>query len=303
MTELEEALRFQEALRSELRNRAEAADREVSLIGAVERRVRRARRRCALAASALATIVGAAIAVAVSASSGLAPAITATGFTSRIPAPHPGEPAAEETPAAGLVRSASDPTLAHSLNLAYPPRVRVPAGWRWHHFGGIFLAVPASWATRRDARRGRCPDGGAPVTVVLGTATVRYVPGCLRLPQSSAGPLQKFKQLNKISDESGVVAGYAAADVASNPTVSLCQRLDSVRACVLWPGDSLLKVSVAWLGAAWRTVVEIRHVRSAATARAIFDSIRPEPNQRAVPPPHVLRIPAPRWGHRTATIL
>src|SRR5262249_13567516 len=144
---------LEEALRSELRHRAEAADREVSLLGPVARRVRRAHRRCAAAASTLTTIAAAAITVALPALPVLQPA-AAPAYRRRIMAgpldlagpvhgrevgPVPGYgtspgrlPVITAGPAPGRVSSVSNPVFARSVRLAYGPRARVPASWRWH---------------------------------------------------------------------------------------------------------------------------------------------------------------------------
>ena len=315
MTDLEEALR------SELRYRAEAADREVSLLEPVARRVRRAHRRCALAASTLTTIAATAITVAVPASSVLQPVTAAgpvttagriaapaaptglfglpssingleragpaidVGPSSSCGTPDVGLAAIQAGPEAGRVPSVVDPHFAQSVKLAYSPRGHVPAGWRWHDIGGISIAAPASWAVTRSVRR-HCPDEVAPTTVVLSTATVRYVyvPGC-------SGSLLNKLRVHTNAQYAADDVRYAAAGPAPHPSVSLCQWLGGVRACVLWPGGSLLKVAVFPPGAASPILIEIGPVSSAATARAIFDSIRPVLGQRVM---------APRWGQRAA---
>lgn len=172
-------------------------------------------------------------------------------------------------------------TLTRSLRsvvLARGPRTPVPASWRWYDFGGIRFAAPASWAVERDAWwgawSGGCLYGVTAKTVRLSTAAVLSAPGCGGLPLATAG-------LEAAAP--GVVIGagrYAAAEIASDATAASCLRLGGMRACVLQAGprdDALLKVAVFPPRAARPTLVEIGLAGFGATARAIFDSIRPAP--------------------------
>jgi hypothetical protein len=154
--------------------------------------------------------------------------------------------------------------LGRSVVLAYGPRIPVPAGWRWHDFGRIRFAAPASWAVERNAWWGGCSPDVAPRTVLLSTAAARFGPDCAGLLSEAVTP--------------GVVVAtgqFAAAEAASNATVASCLRLHGMRACLLRPGrDMWVNVAVFPAGAARPTLVEIGLVSPAATARAIFDSIR-----------------------------
>lgn len=282
MTELEEALR------SELRNWAEAADREVSLLGPVECRVHQVRRRCALAASALATIVGVGVTASVTAWLILQPAqgtaARRDGSTvtrhkpamadKRAGAPEPGvmggmanvtEQVIERLPSASLL----------AFLLTQGPSRSVPGGWRWHDFGGIMFAAPASWGLKREGPLVSCPSGVAPSTVLVSSAALSSVFGCGNLSMAASGKLAAVLA-------TGVVVGagrYTATEIESAATLAPCLRLGDVRVCMLQPGNSgaLLKVAVFPPGSATPALVEIGLARSPVTAQTIFDSIRPAP--------------------------
>lgn len=156
-----------------------------------------------------------------------------------------------------------------SVALAVGKPAPVPAGWRWHRFGGIEFAAPAAWATERDTAWGGCPYGIAAGQVRLSTAATFSAPGC-------PGPLPTA---GFHAARPGVVVGAgrysagAAADVGRVP----CTPLHGLRACVLRPApDAVLLVVVAFPpGRGLPTVVEIGLAGSGTTARAILDSIRP----------------------------
>ncbi len=275
---------LEEALRSELRDQAEAADRAVSLLEPVARRIRRARRRYTLAASAMTVIAGVGVAVTVSASSVLQPAVPLAGKQAGFGVPNGllpimhgvpqtgagTPPTTHRGPFAGAEHGGAEhgavwPALARSVALAHEPRVPVPAGWHWHDFGEIRFAAPASWAVERGALWDGCSPEVAPRSVLLSTSAVEFGPGCAESPTAQVAP--------------GVVVGtgrYAAAEATSGAAPGACLRLDGMRACLLWPGqDRWLSVAVFPPGAAGPTLVQIGLVSPAATARAIFDSIRP----------------------------
>lgn len=296
---------LEEALRSALRDRAEAADREVSLIGPVAYRVRRARRRCALTASALTAIVGAGLTVTVHASSVLQSAAgrpwgtqshmavkagvgsPATGHASgtrhasastygpvTVAAPansRLGLPLAPARLAGGAF--SLFPASARLVVLTQAPRVSVPAGWRWYLFGGIRFATPASWVVERKGWWVSCPYGVAPMTVLMRSSALRAAYGCGRLSWPDTPRLA-------VTSTPGVIVGagrYSLDEIAPDAMVSPCLRLAGMRACVLQPAyaDLVLKVAVFPPGAAGPTLVEIGQGTSDATAQAILDSIRP----------------------------
>lgn len=281
---------LEEALRSELRDRAEAADREVNLLEPVACRVRQARRRCALAASALTTIVGLGVTASVPAWTILRSAQgTATLGNGSLVTKH--SPAAMYQLAvkakpgivAGLLNLTEQavvhlpPVSLQAVLLAQERYRAVPVGWRWHEFGGIRFAAPASWNLEREGSWVSCRYGVAPRTVLLTNAALRSAFGCGKLPAVAAGELALVPE--------GIVVGtgrYTASEIRSGPT-GPCLRLGNLRVCVIQPGnDTQFKVAVYPPGSASPALVEIGLARSPATARTIFDSIRQAPSSEAM---------------------
>jgi hypothetical protein len=161
-----------------------------------------------------------------------------------------------------------------SVALARAPVLPVPAGWQWHRFGGITLAVPGSWKVERDNWWGGCPFGIAAVTLRLSTAAVLSDPSC-PAPLDTAG-------FNAARPGVVIGAGRYATLGPSKPSYAACLRphglrLHGLRACVSTQGygSGLLTLAVGAPGQPRPVIVEIGLAGSGALARTIIGSIGP----------------------------
>ncbi len=165
-----------------------------------------------------------------------------------------------------------------SVALAPGPAFGVPAGWRWHRFGGIRFAAPATWLTRRGTWWGGCPYGIAARVVRLSTAAAQFIPSCPAFLDTAAN----------LAARPGVVVGsgrYATVPLAG-PAAAACPHppgLPSprgVRVCLAGPAYGsgagsvgTMTVVVTVPGRARPALVVIGLAGSGATARTILDSI------------------------------
>jgi hypothetical protein len=219
MTDLEDALR------STLRARADAADREPVLRPGLERRISRARRRTLLGSVVAATAGAVAVAIAVS------------------------------------LATASSPTRTSKPNVAVPPTHRgvpltdtglTPPGWAPVPYLGAQISVPASWFIE-SSYSSICGGGSVQGMVFLGErASTTPFPheGCHRPPANvvqllPARPGRQGSVLHvTISDgpsgESLAIRGYGVRIVARGPlagrVVGTLTR--SPRSVVLGPGPA-----------------------------------------------------------------
>lgn len=192
----------------------------------------------------------------------------------------PGSSRSEVAPGLGVGVTALGPeagrvlaTLTRSpqsVVLSQRPPAPVPAGWRWHAFGGIKFATPAGWATERTRFWGSCnrrPLQPRP-TVVLSLAA--------RRPCITLGFLASLA--GSYAPQTGVAAGsgpLATADIAADGGNS-CMRLSGLRACVLRTGSAGVYLALAVHPTGLRPVVlEIGLAGTGVIPRAIMDSIRP----------------------------
>jgi len=163
-------------------------------------------------------------------------------------------------------------TLARSplsVVLASGPEFPVPPHWRWHHFGGIRFAAPASWRVERSTIWGNCRGAYSmnPRTVQLSTA--RKVSGlrCALTPDvMGPGTLHQ-----------GVIVGAGRAARMDSSRFDGCRKLHGVRACYSASiyQEGLLDVAVFVHGRHQPTVVQIGLAGNGVTARTIFGSIGP----------------------------
>jgi hypothetical protein len=149
------------------------------------------------------------------------------------------------------------------------PAVRpLPAGFRWHVFGGIKFAAPASWAVQRQPNWGFCWPGVNENTVVLSSAKVATGIGCL--------------------PHSGILALYAYAhlgiSVAAGPqTPSTGEDCGTVRGtrwiCDYTPAgfNPVYRLYMRPPGQGKPTVIYVGAAGSGAIATKIIDSIHPAP--------------------------
>lgn len=159
-----------------------------------------------------------------------------------------------------------------SVVLAPGPAFAVPRGWRWHDFGGIRFATPGAWRLARSDRWGSCDSRPVePGTLLLSTATTF---GC-------RGGMEMIPPLARSwAPTSGVTVGagrLATAD-ATPGVYRRCIRLRGMRTCIphegMQVGEFLILVAYP-RGRPGPTLVEIGLAGNGATARTIFDSIRP----------------------------
>lgn len=283
---------LEEALRSELRDRAEAADREISLLEPVACRVSQARRRCALAALALTAIVGLGVAASVPAWTILQPTRGTAALDKGSPVTRHKLAATKQLavakeqlaamPKPGIVAGLLNwteqavvhkaPVSLQAVLLAQERHLAVPVGWHWHDFGGIRFAAPASWVIEREGLWNGCPYGVAPMTVLLNIESLQSVFGCGKPPLAATSGLAGLFSTGVVVD----AGRYAAAEIESAPTVAPYMWLGGMRMCVLQPGTNgmPLKVAVYPSESASPILVEIG-LGSYATAKTIFDSIGP----------------------------
>jgi hypothetical protein len=161
-----------------------------------------------------------------------------------------------------------------SVALAPGPASTVPAGWRWHEFGGIRFAAPGGWNVERDNFWGYCGYPILPRVVRLSTAT--------GLDASSCGGGPSFTVRSTAARPGVVVVGagrYAPQMTSSERPRALlhCAGRHGMRVCVQDPGSSgpLLTLLVRPPGRAKPILVEIGLAGNGEIARAIYDSIRP----------------------------
>jgi hypothetical protein len=146
-------------------------------------------------------------------------------------------------------------------------RTPVPASWRWHAFGGIKFAAPASWPTVPDKVWGWCGNGVPDQLVELNTArgdAILYCPDLAYDAKLQAGHL-------------GIQVGAGpAAGQLTGPAAISCARSRGLRICVQPPyGDeAVLTVSALPPGYSRPTIVLIGLAGDGEQARAIFDSIQ-----------------------------
>src|SRR5579859_1216197 len=158
-----------------------------------------------------------------------------------------------------------------SVVLARGPEFSVPRSWRWHDFGGIRFAVPASWLLEQSSTWDRGGCAGAywmdPRTVRLSTARSVLRQICPAAP-----------------DIAGFMIAHQGVSVAAGRVARLdssqydgCRFLHGLRACYLASPyqDGLLDLAVFVPGRHEPTVVEVGLAGNGAIARTIFDSIRP----------------------------
>jgi hypothetical protein len=156
-----------------------------------------------------------------------------------------------------------------SVVLAAGPLSSVPGGWRWHVFGGIRFAAPASWQLTRSTTWGSCFGAFSmdPGTVTLSAAVRVLALSCPAMPD--------LVRLWPLPQAVIVGAGRVARLDASQ--YDGCRILHHLRACYSASihNDGLLDVAVFVPGRHRPTIVEIGLAGSGATARTIFDSIEP----------------------------
>lgn len=157
-----------------------------------------------------------------------------------------------------------------SVVRARGPEFPVPPAWRWHRFGGIRFAAPASWRLERDDTWGDC---GSPIiarTTRLTTATHAVVHGCIPF-SSTAGSVAAIPGV--------VVATGRYSALASGPLTypltARCATSHGMRTCANWSTSALLALTIFAPGRPKPILVEIGLAGTGATARTIFDSIRP----------------------------
>jgi len=152
----------------------------------------------------------------------------------------------------------------------------VPSGWRWHDFGGIRFAAPGAWNLQRTDKWGSCD--GRPVaagTVRLSAAATFGCQGGIASPV----PLARFSApVAGLTVGAGRLAALGVGALQSGMQAH-CVRLRGMRACIpqegMPQGGEFLELIIYPPGRARPTVVDIGLAGTGATARTIFDSLRP----------------------------
>ncbi|MGI9009521.1 MAG: hypothetical protein ACR2FU_25585 [Streptosporangiaceae bacterium] len=145
----------------------------------------------------------------------------------------------------------------------------VPRGWRWHDFGGIRVAAPATWSVRRDSWWGGCFPGIAVArTIELNRATRISAASCPFAPPIAGA----------IAARAGIVVGagrLAVGNARSGQKVT-CRKRFGGQVCILRPGlaSSVLTLLVDPGPGRRPALVELGLAGSGAIPRAILDSIR-----------------------------
>jgi hypothetical protein len=156
-----------------------------------------------------------------------------------------------------------------SVVFARGPASPAPPGWRWRDFGGIRFAAPSGWHVERDKWWGGCSFGIAARTVRLSTATRLSAPSCVPFVPTA----------QSLAARQGVVigAGPWAVRHALQGEATSCRSRHGMRLCILAPGggSAVLTLLAYPGGTGRRALVQIGLAGTGATARTIFDSIRP----------------------------
>jgi hypothetical protein len=155
-----------------------------------------------------------------------------------------------------------------SVVLVRGPAFAVPRGWRWHEFGGITFATPASWAVQRYNSWGGCGYNVAANNVWLNNATKLRIASCPP-PAATAGGTSANPGIEVSTGRYGA-AGYASVQMD-------CRAASGARVCVLAVQNDnwgLLELLVRVPGQRWPAFIQLGLPGSGATARTIYDSIR-----------------------------
>jgi len=157
-----------------------------------------------------------------------------------------------------------------SVVLRHGPAARVPAGWAWRSFGGVWMAVPASWTVQRENQWATCGTGLEPSTLLLIDATKPplYLPCPFLIPSATADQAQPGLTV--------VTGKYAARSVGES--YGSCQSRRGLRICLstitgqggLFGGVLIFSVSRPKHAT---TFFLLGLSGSGASARAVFDSI------------------------------
>lgn len=155
-----------------------------------------------------------------------------------------------------------------SVVLAPGPQLRVPSGWRWHDFGGIRFATPATWRVARSRLWFPCWNLVYPAqSVKLVTGTRRDLTGC-PVPPDIAGLMRPSR---------GVAVGFGRYVSLYDTAREIgCRPMHGLRACFYRPSAGRpLELAVFVPGRGNPTVVEVGLRGTGLEARTIVQSIRP----------------------------
>lgn len=172
-------------------------------------------------------------------------------------------------PLAGRVLATLTPSPL-SVVLAGGPRFPVPRSWRWHNFGGIRFAAPGSWGLEKDDTWGDCHGPIQARTTRLTTATHFLALGCALVVPTAGWAAA----IPGIVVAAGRFAAFAPGAL-TYPLTASCTMLRGMRACADWSSGVLLALTIHPPGRPKPILVEIGLASTGATARMIFDSIRP----------------------------
>jgi len=152
--------------------------------------------------------------------------------------------------------------------LAAGPKSALPAGWRWHVFGGIQFAAPAGWPVERTRGWDSCSPSVIPDTVLLSTANTS-----MQLPCGPRPGLARF-----VGGQPGIVVG--AGPLVPRPVGYLCPGL-LVRHGFCYDEPSAFGTVFTLFqrirGQRKATIMYIGLSGTGITAQTIYDSIRPYP--------------------------
>ena len=152
------------------------------------------------------------------------------------------------------------------------PAARVPAGWTWRQFGGVWFATPHAWAPQREDQWATCGTGLWPSALLLIDATKPplHLPCPLQFPTATADQAEPGLTV--------VTGKYAAESVGES--YGSCQSRRGVRICLsLVTGQGGLSAGVLIFSVTRphqaATYFLLGLSGSGAIARAVFDSIGP----------------------------